>query len=161
MTTKSSEVSVMKLNKMRLSVIAAVAALVAAFILISSVMAQTAAKPTAPYTVEANSMDLYPGWNLISVTPPMVGKSLFDMHNLTDGKTKFPYACAIDTAWLYRGDRVDLGWQFVKPNAAIYPDFVIKVSSFSANDVALGLWVNVVQPGGCRFGCGITGCLLG
>ena len=93
------------------------------------------------------------GWQLISVTSPMVGRSLAEIAS----------SCEIDAAYIYTSDdRKPSAWLRVKPNAGKFSTDTfaqaINIIKFGSEHVGLGLFLHLRTHGGCSFGCGLTSC---
>lgn len=99
----------------------------------------------------SNTVELIKGWNLISVTQPMVGKSIGQM-SIQVGKAE---KCASDKAWIFFGDK----WEFVEtPNLKEPFKTVVDLDAFTQDYVGLGMWLNILNEKGCILGCGLAGC---
>ncbi|MCH8004188.1 MAG: hypothetical protein IH934_06180 [Nanoarchaeota archaeon] len=108
----------------------------------------------------SSSIDLVNGWNLISVTPGMVGWSILQMSNAES----IPESnrCEIEQpVWIWFPN----DWKLVKPSSGKYMkspfDQAVDVVKFGVEQVYLGMWLNVKNPKGCRLGCGVNSCVSG
>jgi len=107
-----------------------------------------------------SSIDLVNGWNLISVTPGMVGKSISQMSN-ADSIPKANRCEIIDPVWIFSPNV----WKLVKPSSGKYMkspfDRAVDVVKLGVDHKYLGMWVKVENPSGCRLGCGTNSCVSG
>lgn len=109
--------------------------------------------------IDTNDIMLAPGWNLISVTPPMAGKSLHEMNE--SGSQIRELKCAISVAWLYVNDPGRSSqWLLVQNSGRTLPDNIININTFSNKHIGLGMWAKVENDKYCYLDCGITGCQL-
>ena len=109
-----------------------------------------------PY-VDDSSMIIAPAWNMISVTPPMEGKSL-NIINTTGITTVEEGKCSISVAWMYDASAQD--WLSVQDGASSLPSYVPRIVAFNRDLVGKGMWVYVNNQQTCKFDCGLKTCQL-
>lgn len=98
--------------------------------------------------ISGSKMRLGYGWNLISVTPPMEGKTV---HQFSDNST-FNDECNISRAFIFDST---LGWQIVKPTKGNSGG---KIETFVQENVGHGMWVFNPTEGSCFIKCGVSSC---
>ncbi len=109
------------------------------------------------------------GWNLISVTKPMIGKNLYSMTHITTPSVKEGsvvsgfITCNITKAWLYNAKKPEY-WMFVQDSDRTVPEAAVHLDRFTSGVAGWGMWVEVKEmedKGGCELGCGLTSCNFG
>jgi hypothetical protein len=99
------------------------------------------------------SFELFPGWNYISVTNPMVAQTISDMLGTCGGEGK-----GIPRAWTY--DRQNKKWIFMRgTDDSFNPGQGIEVkNAFPSTFVGNTLWLWLDGSSSCEISCGVDGC---
>ncbi|MEM7824444.1 MAG: hypothetical protein QXO27_00505 [Candidatus Aenigmatarchaeota archaeon] len=120
-------------------------------VIIVSVFFSLVSSQTSQRPVEDTTIELRDDWNLISVTEPMIGRTIAEMaQNCGSGDGGW-----ISHGWLYvNGEwKAVLGTDLTKRGG-------VDIERFTRDHAGLGLWLKVQKPlkSRCVLSCGLRGC---
>lgn len=120
-------------------------------------VAHSMAQSTGTGQVMNDTILLYPGWNLIPVTPSMEGLNLSSMNLHPSNKCEDGETGNSDSQFLaVTFDNRNQKWVTLQNFGQTLPSFIVDINKIDIRYIG-GLWINVKNE--CILGCGLIRCI--